>query len=172
MQCVAGTPGAALHPQLAHVPVDAHFAKGRFAAAYSGFEARKLDPSADKADESGELLGDWLKANGITSVVVVGLAADHCVKATAFDAVEAGFTTTIARFRTFEEQGNVPGLDLWRLAPSALLFAGGTWNVGPGQLFGEVVLSWAALDDQSFRLQAGGLALEVGYRFEVLRGRR
>ena len=84
----------------------------------------------------------------------------------------AGFTTTVTRFRTFEEQGNVPGLDLWRLAPSALLFAGGTWNVGPGQLFGEVVLSWAAVDDQSFRLQAGGLAVEVGYRFEVLRGRR
>ncbi|MFK0085136.1 isochorismatase family protein [Glutamicibacter sp. NPDC090743] len=95
VHCVAGTSGAALHPQLAEVPLDAHFAKGRFTAAYSGFEARVLDPSADQADESGELLGPWLKARGIDSVDVVGLAADHCVKATAFDAAEAGFTTTI-----------------------------------------------------------------------------
>ncbi|WP_417364731.1 isochorismatase family protein [Glutamicibacter arilaitensis] len=95
VHCVAGTPGAALHPQIADLAVDAHFAKGRFAAAYSGFEARKLDPTADKADESGELLGPWLKAQGITSVDVVGLAADHCVKATAFDAAKDGFTTTI-----------------------------------------------------------------------------
>ena len=95
VHCVAGTSGAALHPQLAEVPLDAHFAKGRFTAAYSGFEARVLDPSADQADESGELLGPWLKAKGITSVDVVGLAADHCVKATAIDAVFNGFATTV-----------------------------------------------------------------------------
>jgi hypothetical protein len=83
----------------------------------------------------------------------------------------AGFTATFTRYQTFAVQGDVPGVDLWRLAPSALLFAGGTWNLGPGQAFGEVVLSWAAVNDQDFRLQAGGLAFEVGYRFEVLRGR-
>ncbi|MGO3527032.1 isochorismatase family protein [Glutamicibacter arilaitensis] len=95
VHCVAGTPGAALHPHIAGLAVDAHFAKGRFTAAYSGFEARQLDPTADKADESGELLGLWLKAKGITAVDLVGLAADHCVKATALDAVQAGFATTV-----------------------------------------------------------------------------
>lgn len=95
VHCVAGTPGAALHPQIAALDADAHFAKGRFAAAYSGFEARLLDPEADAADESGVLLGDWLAAREITHVDVVGLAADHCVRATALDAAKAGFTTTV-----------------------------------------------------------------------------
>jgi hypothetical protein len=83
----------------------------------------------------------------------------------------AGFTATVTRYRTFDVQGGLPGVDAWRLAPSALLFAGGAWDLGPGQLFGEVVLSWAALNDQSFRVQAGGVGVEVGYRFDVLRGR-
>lgn len=95
VHCVAGTAGAALHPQIAQLPLDAHFAKGRFTAAYSGFEARRLDPVAELGDETGELLADWLKARGITTVDVVGLAADHCVKATAIDAAREGFTTTV-----------------------------------------------------------------------------
>src|SRR5699024_4080011 len=95
VHCVAGTAGAALHPQVAGLDVDAHFAKGRFAAAYSGFEARRIDPAADLADESGALLGDWLKRRGIEAVDVVGLAADHCVRATALDAAAAGFATTV-----------------------------------------------------------------------------
>ena len=41
------------------------------------------------------LLGDWLKARGVTSVDVVGLATDHCVRATALDAVAAGFDTAV-----------------------------------------------------------------------------
>ena len=95
VHCVAGSDGAALHPQIAGLQIDAHFAKGRFAAAYSGFEARRLDPAADPADESGALLGDWLTERGITAVDVVGLAADHCVRATALDAAAAGFATTV-----------------------------------------------------------------------------
>lgn len=95
VHCVAGSDGAALHPHIAGLALDARFAKGRFTAAYSGFEARLLDPSADQADESGELLGPWLRSRGITSVDLVGLAADHCVKATALDAAIEGFTTTV-----------------------------------------------------------------------------
>lgn len=95
VHCVAGTAGAALHPQIAALEVDAHFAKGRFTAAYSGFEARELDPAADHAADSGELLADWLRSRGIASVDVVGLAADHCVKATALDAAQQGFATTV-----------------------------------------------------------------------------
>ncbi len=95
VHCVAGSPGAALHPQLAGLKPDARFAKGRFAAAYSGFEAHFLDPAAPHADESGILLGDWLRQHGITAVDVVGLAADHCVRATALDSAAQGFATTV-----------------------------------------------------------------------------
>lgn len=100
VHCVAGSPGARLHPQLATLAPDACFAKGRFAAAYSGFEARAMNSDAELdaeilADESGLLLGDWLRARGITAVDVVGLAADHCVRATALDAVAQGFATTV-----------------------------------------------------------------------------
>lgn len=95
VHCVAGTPGAQLHRLIADLPVHAHFAKGRFAAAYSGFEAQLLDPRAELADESGQLLAPWLRERGITAVDVVGLAADHCVQATALDAAAQGFSTTV-----------------------------------------------------------------------------
>lgn len=95
VHCVAGTEGAALHPQVARIDADAHFAKGRFAAAYSGFEARELDPAAPLEDESGPLLKEWLTAREITAVDVVGIATDHCVRATALDAAAAGFATTV-----------------------------------------------------------------------------
>jgi nicotinamidase/pyrazinamidase len=40
-------------------------------------------------------LGDYLKARGVTQVVVAGLATDYCVKFTALDAVMLGFDTTV-----------------------------------------------------------------------------
>ena len=95
VHCVAGTPGAALHPQIADLEVDGHFAKGRYSDGYSGFEARLLNPAADLEDESGPLLEDWLKQRQVTAVDVVGIATDHCVRATALDAAKAGFATTM-----------------------------------------------------------------------------
>ncbi|MGP9782033.1 nicotinamidase [Arthrobacter sp. MYb211] len=95
VHCVAGTEGAELHPSIAALEVDAHFAKGRFTAAYSGFEARVLDPGAAPEDESGALLDQWLRERGITTVDIVGIATDHCVRATALDAARAGFSTTV-----------------------------------------------------------------------------
>lgn len=95
VHCVAGTQGAALHPSIQDTAIDAHFAKGRFAAAYSGFEARELVADAPLADESGTLLAPWLREAGITTVDIVGLAADHCVRATALDAVAEGFEATV-----------------------------------------------------------------------------
>jgi nicotinamidase/pyrazinamidase len=83
--CVAGTPGAELHPDL-HLSPEEIFAKGRFAAAYSGFEGTAGD---------GTALADWLRARGIEAVHVVGLATDYCVAATARDALAFGFGTTV-----------------------------------------------------------------------------
>jgi nicotinamidase/pyrazinamidase len=84
--CVIGTPGAAFHPALDTQRVEAVFDKGAWQAAYSGFEG---------ADADGTGLADWLRGHGVDAVDVVGIATDHCVRATALDAVAAGFATTV-----------------------------------------------------------------------------
>ena len=83
--CVVGTPGAELHPALDREHLEAVFDKGEHAAAYSGFEG----------NHQGESLAAWLRGHGITDVEVVGIATDHCVRATALDAVREGFVTTV-----------------------------------------------------------------------------
>jgi nicotinamidase/pyrazinamidase len=83
--CVVGTDGVELHPALDRGPIEAVFDKGEHAAAYSGFEGR--------AD--GVPLADWLKQHGVDAVDVVGIATDHCVRATALDAVGNGFATRV-----------------------------------------------------------------------------
>ena len=40
-------------------------------------------------------LAGWLRDRGITDVNVVGLATDHCVRATAADAAAQGFGTRV-----------------------------------------------------------------------------
>jgi nicotinamidase/pyrazinamidase len=83
--CVVGTGGEQLHPDLDTQHLETVFDKGEYAAAYSGFEAR--------AD--GVPLADWLRAHDVDTVEIVGIATDHCVRATALDAVGAGFATTV-----------------------------------------------------------------------------
>ncbi|HEX5494834.1 MAG TPA: isochorismatase family protein [Mycobacteriales bacterium] len=85
VHCVVGTPGAELHRALDTDRVEAVFDKGEHAAAYSGFEGRCQD----------ETLACWLRAHGVAEVEVVGIATDHCVRATAMDAVREGFDTTV-----------------------------------------------------------------------------
>ena len=43
----------------------------------------------------GKGLADWLRDNGVDRVDVVGIATDHCVRATALDAVREGFRTQV-----------------------------------------------------------------------------
>ena len=85
VHCVAGTPGSSFHPELDVVPIEAVFSKGAYEAAYSGFEGASY----------GTALADWLRARDVDTVDVVGIATDHCVRATALDAAAAGFTTTV-----------------------------------------------------------------------------
>jgi nicotinamidase/pyrazinamidase len=40
-------------------------------------------------------LADWLREHDVDAVEVVGIATDHCVRATALDAARAGFATTV-----------------------------------------------------------------------------
>lgn len=84
--CRVGTPGADFHPQFDTSAVQEVFSKGEYSAAYSGFEG---------ASTAGETLTEWLRARDIGAVDVAGIATDHCVRATALDAVAAGFTTRI-----------------------------------------------------------------------------
>ncbi|GEM32441.1 bifunctional pyrazinamidase/nicotinamidase [Nocardia neocaledoniensis NBRC 108232] len=84
--CRVGTPGADFHPALDTGLVEEVFSKGEYSAAYSGFEGAAAD---------GTPLADWLRARGIDSVDVVGIATDHCVRATALDARTAGFDTRV-----------------------------------------------------------------------------
>ncbi|MGP3983342.1 isochorismatase family protein [Streptomyces sp. KR80] len=88
--CIAGTEGSSFHPNFAPViasgAIDAVFSKGAYAAAYSGFEG---------TDENGTPLAGWLRARGVTEVDVVGIATDHCIRATTLDALREGFTTHV-----------------------------------------------------------------------------
>jgi len=86
VHCVAETAGADFHPDLHTDPIEAVFTKGQYCAAYSGFEG---------AQDDGTSLADWLRARDVDRVDVVGIATDYCVKATAADAVAAGFTTRV-----------------------------------------------------------------------------
>ena len=86
VHCVAGSDGSDFHPELATDRIEAIFRKGEYQAAYSGFEGQT---------ETGETLAGWLQGKGVTDVEVVGIATDHCVRATALDAAAAGFTTTV-----------------------------------------------------------------------------
>jgi len=88
--CVAGTEGVGFHPNFAPAvasgAISAVFDKGAYAAAYSGFEG---------TDENGSTLAQWLRAHQVAEVDVVGIATDHCVRATALDAAREGFTTQV-----------------------------------------------------------------------------
>jgi nicotinamidase/pyrazinamidase len=86
VHCVAESEGAEWHPDL-HLPEDVIvISKGRDRAAYSGFEGSSAE---------GTSLADVLRRAGIDRVDIAGIATSYCVKATAIDAVKAGFKTRV-----------------------------------------------------------------------------
>ena len=89
--CRIGTDGALFHPaaEPAFEQVQAIFRKGRHEAAYSGFEGFTTE-----GDTRVSLAG-WLRDRAVEQIDVVGIATDHCVRATALDAAEEGFETTV-----------------------------------------------------------------------------
>lgn len=115
VHCVAGTTGAELHPELDTEFLDAQFLKGRFDAAYSGFDGQLGAPdmvrsgapegpagpfgataaASTAVEDDAPGLDDWLRAEGINSVTVVGIATDHCVRATVLDAIDSGYDTRV-----------------------------------------------------------------------------
>ncbi len=92
VHCVQGTWGAALHPDL-EVPADAPIIpKGANGEdGYSAFTMRDTETGRTIPTRLEPLLRDA----GVDRVVVVGLATDYCVRATAADAIRLGFATTV-----------------------------------------------------------------------------
>lgn len=88
--CVAGTPGAELHPAIKRVLseglIDAVAVKGTSSAAYSAFEAKGV---------WGDSLEQLLQHDGVTEIHVVGLASDYCVKSTVLDGLAAGYDVVV-----------------------------------------------------------------------------
>lgn len=92
VHCVGGTWGAELHPKL-KVQGEV-IRKGTGGEdGYSGFTVK--DPRS--GEKHATELGAKLRARGITRVVVLGLATDYCVGATAHDAIAGGWDTTLFR---------------------------------------------------------------------------
>lgn len=85
VHCVAGTDGAELAGPLRDVPFDAIVRKGsdRRVDSYSGFfdNGRRVETA----------LRSILKRDGVSTLWVLGLATDYCVRATVLDALEGGW---------------------------------------------------------------------------------
>jgi nicotinamidase/pyrazinamidase len=89
--CVQHTPGAELVNDLNRDRIAKVFQKGTDPAvdSYSGF--------FDNGHRHATGLADFLRAQGVTDVHIVGLATDYCVKFTALDAVAEGFRTILIK---------------------------------------------------------------------------
>lgn len=92
----AGTDEARLHPSLAaalerlaspYVLVR----KGMFEAAYSAFDGVAVTNDPAELVPDGPPLAQHLREAGVAAIDVVGIATDHCDRATALDAVREGF---------------------------------------------------------------------------------
>lgn len=84
--CVQGTTGAAYNPAIETSLLDVQIYKGDGMPAYSAFEGFTA---------GGAPLNDVLRAAKVDHVDIVGIATDHCVRATALDAKANGFRVTV-----------------------------------------------------------------------------
>lgn len=88
--CIGDTWGAEFHPDLVvDGPVVRKGANGE--DGYSGFTMR--DPSTQETVPTE--LAALLREAGVTALVVCGLATDYCVKSTALDGLEQGFSVRL-----------------------------------------------------------------------------
>ncbi len=82
VHCVQGETGSDYAPELETSTVTHHVVKGMGEPAYSAFEGVTAD---------GHRLAEVLNDAGVEEVDITGIATDYCVRATALDAVKAGF---------------------------------------------------------------------------------
>ncbi len=87
--CVQGSRGAEFSSELMVQKFDRIFTKGSDPRvdSYSGF--------FDNGRRSDTGLNFWLKEQGITKLVIAGLATDYCVKFTVIDALKLGFAVSV-----------------------------------------------------------------------------
>ena len=92
VHCVGDSWGADLYPEL-EVVLEAEFVRKGTGGedGYSGFSVR--DPETDASTDTE--LESILRSHDIASVDVVGIATDYCVKETALDASNRGFSTYV-----------------------------------------------------------------------------
>lgn len=114
--CVQGSAGARFHPAL-RLPDDVTVVS-------KGIDPLQDDYSAFRTSlNAGLPLTEQLQRIGVTHVYICGLATDYCVKWTATDAIQAGFTVTVL-------QDAVKGVNLNPLdsaqALAEIVTAGGT----------------------------------------------
>jgi len=86
VHCVQGTAGAEYHPALDASTIDVHLTKGTGSPSYSAFEG---------VTDDGGAVADVLRGRRVDAVDVVGLATDHCVRASVLDALAAGFAVRV-----------------------------------------------------------------------------
>lgn len=84
--CVQGTTGADYAPGLDTSFIDEHITKGMGTAAYS---------AAEGVTDTGAALVDSLNAHRVSTVDVVGIATDYCVKASVLDLLRSGFAVRV-----------------------------------------------------------------------------
>lgn len=87
--CVQGTPGAAFHPGLNTDAADMVIRKG-FRPQIDSYSAFFEN---DRQTATG--LEGYLRARGVHSITLVGLATDYCVAYSALDAARLGFGVTV-----------------------------------------------------------------------------
>ena len=87
--CVQGSTGAAFHPGLRTDPADLVIRKG-FRSAIDSYSAFFEN---DRKTPTG--LDGYLRARGVTDLVLTGLATDFCVAYSALDAARLGFAVTV-----------------------------------------------------------------------------
>ena len=88
--CIQDTFGAALHPTIANEGFDFLVHKGQDPEvdSYSAF--------FDNGKQHATTLDNYLKANDITQLVMMGLATDYCVKFSVLDALSLGYQVTVS----------------------------------------------------------------------------
>jgi nicotinamidase/pyrazinamidase len=86
LHCLAGEQGADYHPNLDSSLIDIHIKKGQGSHGYSLFEG---------TTNSGESAEELFTRLEITKVDVVGIATDHCVRASALDAQRLGLEVRV-----------------------------------------------------------------------------
>ena len=92
VHCVGDSWGAEFYRELEVVPDAEFLRKGTGGEdGYSGFSVR--DPETDAATDTA--MENILRSHDITSVDIVGIATDYCVKETALDASKRGFSTRV-----------------------------------------------------------------------------